>query len=60
MGSVLRAQLPAGLHCLEDHGRSLNIRIPAKVELEALDFDANETYKAAIDEVRDAEKAMVK
>ena len=36
------------------------LRIPEKVELEGLDFDANETYQAALDEVRAAEKAMVK
>ncbi len=36
------------------------LRIPRKVELEGLDFDENETYQAAVDEIRDAEKALVK
>jgi ammonium transporter, Amt family len=36
------------------------LRIPRKVELEGLDFESEETYRAAVDEVRAAEKAMVK
>jgi len=36
------------------------LRIPRKVELEGLDFEGEETYRAALDEVRAAELAMVK
>ncbi len=40
---------------------SMNIlRIPRKVELEGLDFEEDEIYRDAMDEVRKAEKAMVK
>jgi ammonia channel protein AmtB len=35
------------------------LRIPRKVELEGLDFEEDEIYRAAVDEVRKAEKAMV-
>ncbi len=36
------------------------LRIPRKVELEGLDFESEEAYRAAVDDVRAAEKAMVK
>jgi ammonia channel protein AmtB len=36
------------------------LRVPRKVELEGLDFESEEDYRAAVDEVRAAEKAMVK
>ena len=36
------------------------LRIPRKIELEGLDFESEEAYRAAVDEVRAAEKAMVK
>lgn len=36
------------------------LRIPRKIELEGLDFDENSTYQAAVDEIRAAEKAMVR
>jgi ammonia channel protein AmtB len=36
------------------------LRVPRKVELEGLDFESEEAYRAAVDEVRAAEKAMVK
>lgn len=36
------------------------LRVPPKVELEGLDFASHEAYKAAVDEVVAAEKAMVK
>lgn len=35
------------------------LRIPRKVELEGLDFEEEEAYRAAVSEVVDAEKAMV-
>ena len=36
------------------------LRVPHKVELEGLDFEANEAYQAAVDDVIAAETAMVK
>jgi ammonia channel protein AmtB len=36
------------------------LRIPRKVELEGLDFEGEEAYRAALNEVRAAELAMVK
>ena len=35
------------------------LRIPRKVELEGLDFEEEEAYRDALDEIREAEKAMV-
>ncbi len=35
------------------------LRIPRKVELEGLDFEVNQTYLDAVDEVQRAEKALV-
>ena len=35
------------------------LRIPRKVELEGLDFESEEAYRDAVDDVRNAEKAMV-
>ena len=36
------------------------LRIPRKVELEGLDFESEEAYRDAVDDVRAAEKAMVR
>jgi ammonia channel protein AmtB len=36
------------------------LRVPEKVELEGLDFDSEEAYRDAVDDVRQAEKAMVR
>jgi ammonium transporter, Amt family len=36
------------------------LRVPRKVELEGLDFETEEIYRAAVDEVRAAELAMLK
>ena len=36
------------------------LRIPRKVELEGLDFESEEAYRDALDDVRQAEKALVK
>jgi len=36
------------------------LRVPRKVELEGLDFESEEGYRQAVDEIRRAEKALVK
>ena len=36
------------------------LRVPAKVELEGLDFALNQAFLASVREVGDAEKAMIK
>jgi ammonia channel protein AmtB len=36
------------------------LRVPRKVELEGLDFQSDEAYRAAVDEVRSAERAMIR
>ena len=36
------------------------LRVPARVELEGLDFSTNEAFLAAVAEVTSAEKALVK
>jgi ammonium transporter, Amt family len=36
------------------------LRVPRKVELEGLDFETEEEYRAAVDEIRAAETAMLK
>jgi ammonia channel protein AmtB len=36
------------------------LRVPRKVELEGLDFESEEAYRLAVDEVRSSEKALVK
>ena len=36
------------------------LRVPPKVELEGLDFKSEEAYRAAVDEIRAAERALVK
>ena len=36
------------------------LRVPRKVELEGLDFETEEIYRAAVDEVREAELAMLR
>ncbi len=41
------------------HARGL-LRVPAKVELEGLDFKGREAYDAAVAEITAAEKAMIK
>ena len=51
--------LPAWIIAKILNGMGL-LRVPRKVELEGLDFDSNETYQAAVDEVIAAETAMVK
>ena len=50
--------LPAWICAKIMHSMDL-LRIPRKVELEGLDFESEEDYRAAIDEVRNAEKALV-
>jgi ammonia channel protein AmtB len=36
------------------------LRVPRKVELEGLDFASEETYRGAVDEIRDAELALLR
>lgn len=36
------------------------LRVPRKVELEGLDFESEEIYRAAVDEVRSAEKTFIR
>ena len=36
------------------------LRVPAKVELEGVDFALNQAFLASVREVGDAEKAMIK
>ncbi|MGI9462492.1 MAG: ammonium transporter, partial [Aestuariivirgaceae bacterium] len=51
--------LPAWILATLLNGMGL-LRIPRKVELEGLDFEEDEIYRGAMDEVRKAETAMVK
>ncbi|MBL8907799.1 MAG: ammonium transporter [Rhizobiales bacterium] len=51
--------IPAWIMSKILHGMNL-LRVPAKVELEGLDFSNHQAYEAAIRDVTSAEKAMVK
>jgi len=51
--------LPAWIMAHILNGAGL-LRVPRKVELEGLDFQSDEAYRAAVDEVRSAERALVK
>ncbi|CAN5138548.1 ammonium transporter [soil metagenome] len=62
IGAVIMAALgfiPTYIVCKILDGANL-LRVPAKVELEGLDFGSNQAFRAAVSEVAAAERALVK